>query len=109
MKDRKIDFVNKDRVVCQEGCIFSEYDYENHNAKCKCNAKQSPQSIADMKIDKQKFLQNFKDIKNFANLNFLVCHKNLLNKNGIRNNIGCYTILVIIFFHSFFLFFLCFN
>ena len=40
-----------------------------------------------------------KDIKNFANFNFLVCHKNLFNKKGIINNIGCYTILVIIFFN----------
>ena len=99
MKDRKIDFVNKDRVVCQEGCIFSEYDYENHNAKCKCNAKQSPQSIADMKIDKQKLLQNFKDIKNFANLNFLICYKKLFTKEGTLNNYGSYLILIIILFH----------
>ena len=99
MKDRKNDFANQDRIVCQEGCIFSEYDYDNHVAKCKCNVKESPPSIADMKIDKEKLLANFKDIKSFANFNFLVCNKKLFTKEGIKNNYGCYLMSIIILFH----------
>ena len=99
MKDRKNDFANQDRIVCQEDCIFSEYDYDNHVAKCKCNVKESPPSIADMKIDKEKLLANFKDIKSFANFNFLVCHKKLFTKEGIKNNYGCYLMSIIILFH----------
>ena len=52
-----------------------------------------------MNIDKAKLLNNFINIKNFANLNFLVCHKKLFCKNGIVNNIGSYVMFAIIFFH----------
>ena len=29
MKDRKNDFIDKDRIICQDDCYFSEYDYDN--------------------------------------------------------------------------------
>ena len=32
MKDRKKEFIDKDRIVCQEDCYFSEYDYNNSRA-----------------------------------------------------------------------------
>ena len=98
-KDRKKEFSEDNRIVCQEDCEFSKYDYDTFTAECLCKVKESSSSKFDININKNKLLDNMKDIKNFANLNFLVCHKNLLNKNGIRNNIGCYAILVIIFFN----------
>ena len=52
-----------------------------------------------MNIDKNKLLKNFKDIKNIANLNFLVCYRKLFKKVSIIYNIGSYIILVIILFH----------
>ena len=52
-----------------------------------------------MNINKAKLLENFINIKNIINLNFLKCHKKLFNKLGILNNIGCYIILAIIIFH----------
>ena len=60
-----------------------------------------------MIINKQKLLDNFKNIKNFLNFNFLICYKKLFTKAGIMNNSGCYIILEIILFHiiSFFFFF----
>ena len=99
MKDRQTEFVNNDKIVCQEGCDFSDYDYESYIAKCSCKAKESPQSIADMSINKAKLLENFKDIKNIINIDFLICYKKLFNKEGIINNIGCLLILIIILFY----------
>ena len=99
LNDRKTEFANDDKVVCQEGCIFSEYDYENHIAKCKCDVKESPFSIADMNINKEKLLENFKDIKNYVNFKFLKCYKVLFTKEGIMNNYGFFLILIIIFIH----------
>ena len=99
LKDRQSEYITKDKIICQEDCEFSEYDYSNYIAKCSCKVKESSQSIKDMNINKAKLLKNFKDIKYFANFNFLVCYKNLFNKNGIIYNIGCYIILSIIIFH----------
>ena len=99
LKDRKSDYANNDLIVCQEGCIFSEYDYEKQVAKCNCYVKESPSSIADMKIDKTKLLENFKDIKNIVNFEFLKCYKILFTKEGILNNYGCYIVFIIFLFH----------
>jgi len=67
--------------------------------ECSCNVKQSSFSIADMNINKERLLENFKDIKNIVNFNILVCYKKLFNKDGIINNIGCYIMSGIIFVH----------
>ena len=50
-----------------------------------------------MNINKTKILDyvlnNFINIKNIVNFNFLACYKNLFCKMGIKNNIGEYIIL----------------
>ena len=99
LKDRQTNFIDKDYAICQEDCDLSGYDYDTYIAKCSCNVKETPQSIADMNINKKKLLQNFKDIKNFANFNFLICYKKLFRKEGIIYNIASYIIIVIILFH----------
>ena len=99
LKDRKKEFINKNKTVCQEDCDFSEYDSNTNNAKCKCKVKESAKSFADMNIDKTKLLNNFINIKNFANFNFMKCYEVLFNKKGIMYNIGFYIIIAIIIFH----------
>ena len=97
--DRQKDFVDNNKMICQEDCDFSEYNYITSTAKCTCKVKESSQSFKEMNINKERFFENFINTKNIANFNFLVCYKKLFNKEGILNNIGCYIILVIIFFH----------
>ena len=99
LKDRQNEFSETDKVVCQDDCDFSDYDYETSKAICSCEVKETPASIADMNINKGKLLENFKDIKNIVNFEFLICYKQLFKKEGIIKNIGCYILLVIILFH----------
>ena len=99
LNDRKTNYIGEDKIVCQKDCFFSKYESESSKAKCSCNVKESSTSITEMSINKDKLLENFKDIKNFANFNFLVCHKKLFNKEGIVKNIGSYLLLAIILFH----------
>ena len=99
LKDRQNGFINKDKVVCQEDCDFSEYDYDILVAKCSCNVRESSESFILMKINKYKLLENFKNIKNIINFEFLKCYKKLFNKEGILNNIGCLLLFAIILFH----------
>ena len=108
LKDRQTEYIEKD-VVCQDNCEFSDYNYEILKANCSCVAKGSPPFIADMNINKSNLLKNIRDIKKFANLNFLVCYKKLFIKDCLINNISCYIIIAIIFFYiiSIFIFSLC--
>ena len=80
-------------MICQEDCVFSEYNYNTSTAKCSCKVKESSKSFADMNFNKVKLFENFINIKNIINFNFLVCYKKLFNKEVFSNNIGFYIIL----------------
>ena len=99
LQDRQKEFIDNDKIVCQQDCEFSQYDYYTLVAKCSCEVKECSESFADMKIDKNKLLDNFKNIKNIINFEFLKCYKKFFNKEGFLNNIGCFILLAIIFFH----------
>ena len=99
LEDRKKEFINNNKTVCQENCIFSEYNYTTQKAKCSCDIVEFPSSFSKMKIDKSEIIKNFIDIKNIVNINILVCYKVLFTLKGIRNNYGSYYLLVIIVLH----------
>ena len=101
LNDRKTNYIGEDKIVCQEDCIFTKYDYTTSQAICSCDVKESSSSVKDlMTIDKMKIaLKNFKNIKNFININFLVCYKKLFNIKGLIYNIGFYILSAIVLFH----------
>ena len=109
LKDRQNEYINKDKVICQENCYFSGYDYNTLIAKCTCEVKECADSFADMNINKDKLLENFKNIKNIINLNFLMCYNKLFNKEGFLKNIGCYILFTIILFHILTILIFCIN
>ena len=103
-KDRKEEFVNGNKTLCQDECKLSEYDYDIKRAKCLCKVKATSLSFANMTIDIKKLYENFIDIENIANINILKCNKVLFTKKGIISNVGFYVILVILIIHIIFIF-----
>ena len=99
LNDRKDEYVKKNKNVCQEKCIFSDYDYNINKAKCSCDIEESSSSFKDIKIDKDKLYDNFINVKNIANINLLVCYKVLFSKKGIKKNYGCFSLIPIILIH----------
>lgn len=99
LKDRKKEFIEKNKTVCQDVCVFSGYNYTTKKVNCFCEVNEMPLSFLYMKINKTKLYQNFFDIKNSANIKILICYKLLLTVNGILYNIGSYILLAIILFH----------
>jgi len=73
LKDRKDEYINGNKAVCQDGCDFSKYDYNTLKAVCSCDIKETSSSYASMNIDKDKLFRNFVNIKNIANINILKC------------------------------------
>ena len=98
LEDRKNEYPSK--AACQDGCEFADYNYTLKKAKCSCHSKESSSSFEEMKIDKKKLLENFKNIKNIANFSILKCFKVLLSKKGLYKNTGFYILGTIIIFHS---------
>ena len=99
LKDRRKEFVEKNKTLCQENCVFKSYDYDNKKADCSCDIIESSDSIANININKTKLYQNFVDIKNLVNINLLVCYKVLFSKKGIEKNYGSILLMPIIFIH----------
>ena len=99
LEDRRKDFVEKNKTLCQEDCYFSEYDPETQNAKCLCKIKEFKSIITEMKIDKDSLYKNFININNIANIKIMKCYKVLFNKRGIIKNIAFYIVSAIILFY----------
>ena len=98
LEDRKNEYTSN--AACQDGCVFADYNNTLKKAKCSCEAKESSSSYEDMKIDKNKLLDNFKNIKNIVNVKLLKCIKVLFTKIGLSTNIGFYIFISIIIFHT---------
>ena len=100
LKDRKKEYIEGNKTVCQDNCVFSEYDYKTNKAKCSCNVKKSSSKF-DLKIDKAKLYENFINFKNIVNVNLMVCYKVLFSKEGIKYNIAFFSIIPVILFKIF--------
>ena len=99
LKDRKKEFVENNKTLCQENCLFSKYNYETQKAYCSCKVEQTSHSFADMHIDTNLLYNNFIDFKNIANIKILTCYNSLFNKKSIKKNIGFFISIIIIIFH----------
>ena len=99
LEDRKVEYIDGNKSICQEDCDFSEYDYTNQRANRSCKVKKSSSSFAFMNINKKKLLESFIHIEKLTNINKLKCYKELFSIKGIISNIGCYISLAFELFH----------
>ena len=98
-KDRKKEFIEKNKTVCQENCIFSDYNDKIKKVKCTCDIEEYSFSYSNLNINITKLYNNFINVKNYANLNLLQCNKVLFTKKGILYNYGNYLLMFIILIH----------
>ena len=54
INDRKKEFVEDNKTVCQEYCDFYDYIYNIQKANCSCRVTESSMKFADMNINKTK-------------------------------------------------------
>ena len=99
LSDRKNEFIKNNKTICQDNCFVSQYNYNIKQVKCTCDVKQSSQYFHNIKINKEKLLDNFINVKNIININILVCYKQLFSKNGFIKNYCNYLMIIIIILH----------
>ena len=99
LEDRKKEYMKRKNIICQEGCDFSNYDYNTQRANCSCDVKESSSSFANMNINTTKLYEKFIDLNNILNFQFMVCYNILFSKNGIIHNIAFYALIILIIFH----------
>ena len=99
LNDRRKDYVNENKKICQEDCDFVEYNNETKIALCSCQIKESSTSFLNMKINKAQLFNAFIDINSIMNVNIMKCYKILFSTNGLLYNIGSYIIIIITYLH----------
>ena len=106
LKDRKKDFIENNKSLCEEDCDLIDYDYETKKSKCSCLIKIELPLIDDIIFDKNKLLRRFVDIYNIANLNIMKCYKDVFDKKSLKINYGFFIVLCfeLVYFTCLFIF-----
>ena len=91
---------NKNIFLCQDGCEFAFYNETTKKSKCNCEV-QKYLTITDIKnisFSKKELIDNFlmTSLKN-SNFKVVKCYELIFSKKGLKNNIGNYILLGIIF------------
>ena len=112
LKDRQNEFIEQNLTLCEDNCILINYNYTNNRAKCNCKIKVKLPMINEIRIDKNKLLKSFTDVKGyFTNIDVIKCYKNVFKKKRIFKNIGFFisiyifvllVICIILFYVKFF-------
>ena len=98
LKDRKKEYVEGNKAVCQEDCSFSNYIKISQKANCSCDIKESDDDYAKMNINKEKLYENFgnsEDKKEVTNLGITSCDV-LSSSENIKSNTGFFLLLLIL-------------
>ena len=84
--------------LCPNNCEYINYDNKIKKVSCNCEVQTSYSSINSLDdiINKDKLINNFKDIKSISNIGIIKCYKLVFSKDGLKSNIGSYILLIII-------------
>ena len=96
LDDRKNEYINNNMSLCEDNCEYTGYNIETKKAICNCNVKMATALISEIKLNNEKILKNFINIKNKINLSTMKCFKLVFSKKGLIKNIGSYVMIVII-------------
>ena len=101
LNDRKQEFISNNLSLCENNCIFIEYDKNTKQSSCDCYIKNNMDYISEIINNPIKLSNNFStEESDSGNLNIktMKCTKELFSKDGLKSNISSYILLIIIFF-----------
>ena len=88
LNNRKNEFINKNMSLCEENCEYNGYNSNYKKAQCKCQTKTNFPLLSDIKINRNKLLNNFLNFKSSLNINIMKCYYLVFSLEGIKYNIG---------------------
>ena len=96
LNDRRKEYINNNLSLCENNCKYMDYNIDTKKVLCECFIKIKIPYVSEIVINKDRLLNNFKDLKNNLNVNIMKCYYVLFQINGIIKNIGFYFMNVII-------------
>ena len=96
LNDRKKEYIEGNKTVCQEDCSFYNYSYDIKKVNCSCIIKQSLLNYEYMNINRTKLNEYFGETQtDTSNLKLTSCDV-LSSKENIEKNTGFYLLLFIL-------------
>ena len=101
LDDRKKEYSNNNLSLCQNNCNYTGYDKENKQSSCDCNAKNKMDLISEIVDNPNKLSNDFDSDKSTSsstssNIISIKCTKALFSKEGLKNNISSYILIIFI-------------
>ena len=98
--DRRKLFIKNYLSLCQNNCEFAGYNKDNKQSTCNCIAESKMDNISDNEENSNKLSTKFEieeEIHGFgSNVKTIKCTKTLYSKDGLKNNISSYILLMFI-------------
>ena len=94
--DRKNEYNKNNLSLCEVNCEFKDYNSKTLKVECECKIKNKINFFPDIDIDTKKFLNQLISIKKISNIWVLKCYNLVFSLEGIKSNIGSYTLITII-------------
>ena len=101
LNDRKQEFSDNKLSLCENNCNYTGYDRNNKQSSCSCDVKNKMDSISEILDNPIILSNNFENDKGgsnsgAANIISIKCTKALFSKEGLKNNISSYILIIFI-------------
>ena len=100
LNDRKQEFVDNNLSLCEYNCNYTGYDEDIKKSSCDCFIKNKMELISDIIQNPNKLSNNFDLDESDSSTSSIVtikCTKALFSKEGLKNNISSYILIIFIF------------
>ena len=97
IKDRRIEYSEKNYDICEKGCEFSKYDYNSKKPICSCltKTKMDIKKESDIK-NKTNIIYDLKEIISVANFEVIKCLYSMFEKEEFFKISANYIIIIIL-------------
>ena len=101
LNDRKQEFVDNNLSLCENNCNYTGYIKEDKQSSCNCVIKNKMDLISEIIENPNKLSNNFatdesSSSSGSSNIVSIKCTKALFSKEGLKNNISSYILLIFI-------------
>ena len=93
--DRQNTYYNENIVLCENTCIYVNYNSITKRAKCQCQVKKVIRKIETLSLNKLGSSILF-DIKTLSNIDIIKCYKLTFSNIGQIDNYGSFILIIMI-------------
>ena len=99
LNDRKQEFTDNKLSLCENQCNYTGYDKDNKQSSCDCNVKNKMDLINEIFNAQNESSYVFnpdESTSSSSNMVTIKCTKALFSKDGLKNNISSYILIIFI-------------